>query len=265
MPDELTFPDRQRPSDGAYDLRALLADAVQPFDTDEGTEPLGRLILPLRPPILLSREGILYDGNRRCLALRASGKRWLPADSVMVDPNVNRTNVWESAVRVNAARRSLTAEQKARRVRHLMAERGWSTTVAARAFGVAQSTVASWLSRYPADEDEPDRPDVTVGVDGIARRVPARPDRDAPAPWAPSGAATRQAARLDAAVRSLTATLATHRPDGLDLHETEAALRLLEPLAEHLGNLQREVADALALLHERAAEAEDGPDDEADR
>jgi len=289
MPDR-THPDpyrRLRAASGRWRIPALRDTIVQffPDTTPEeraairfGCSVRGR-VATLNDPIGLSAHGKVYDGAQRLAVAAEMGAEWLSPESVTIAPNVTADNVEETALRANLNRRHGAAEMGLA-LRRYMAFTGYSQGRVADEIGRSQQIISYWLRmarvRYPEDGSSPAEadqadldvafePEVVMGLDGRPQNVGRRrraASADEPAPWERRGSAIRQVDRLTSAARSLAHTLSTDRPDGLDQHGTEVALGSLEDLADALGNLQRETADALRLLHERAAAAAEAVDAE---
>jgi len=282
MPDR-THPDpyrRLRAASGRWRIPAL-RDVIVQFFPDATPEERAAIrsglairgrVATLNDPIGLSAHGKVYDGAQRLAVAAEMGAEWLSPESVTIAPNVTADNVEVTAVRANLNRRNGAAEMGLG-VRRYMALTGYSQGRVADEIGRSQQIISYWLSkarvRYPEDGTTPTddgqgdlevavtyEQEVVIGLDGRPQNVGRRrraASSDEPDPWERRGSAIRQVDRLTSAARSLARTLSTDRPDGLDALATEVALGSLEALADALGNLQRETADALRLLHERAA------------
>ena len=191
-----------------------------------------------KSPVLLTEDGgIMYDGNQRCRALIALGRKRLNADEVRIVRGATRANMWEHAIRTNANRRHLSGRDKADAM-HVMAGRGWSHTRIAKAFGMSRPGVSQLMAKYPAAEGV-EQTDTTEGEDGktYPRGVPRKKPQNMTHPWSPKGAATRM-------VENLIAKLAGHEiPEDLTPFERDG-------LAERLADLSGAIDQFLAYMHE---------------
>lgn len=176
-----------------YSLESLLNSAVQPLpDLDgEAFEEFRKGIGkgPLADPISISSDGILLDGNQRCRALLANGRKYIDASEVHVIEAANRDNALDYAVELNVARRHLSVEEKVELARKLQRERGWSQARIARRFGVSRPAVSQWFAKHP-DPEADAGPVVVTGLDGktYVNDPPPPPEERKPRnPWSPQG------------------------------------------------------------------------------
>jgi transcriptional regulator with XRE-family HTH domain len=194
-------PSQNQPA--TYSIEDLLNTGVQPFPDlpDEDLQEMGRSIGkgPLAIPVSITTDGVLIDGHQRLKAMAAKGRKRIDATDVRVIEGATRENALDWAIRLNAARRHLTAAQKAELARQLQRQRAWSQGRIAKAFGVKRPAVSQWLSNYPAPDDA--GPTFVIGEDGKEYPVEERPSDRAPRhPWAPDGHAYRA---VHKAVRAL--------------------------------------------------------------
>ena len=226
----------------SYSIEDLLNSGVQPFPdlADEDLDQMGRSIGrgPLPIPVSVTADGILIDGHQRLKAMAGRGRKRIDAGDVRVIAGATRETALDWAIKLNAARRHLTGQQKAELARKLQRERRWSQGRIAKAFGVARPAVSQWLANYPAADGE--QPTFVVGLDDKTYDVPDRPDAaKAPRhPWDPAGPAFKAVRK---ATRILQANPEVVGLDALDLAKVGNEVdRLLEAAEELRTAIERE-------------------------
>jgi len=194
------LPPDERPK--RYSIEMLLATGVQPFDDPE-PEVLVALTkhlhkgrpLPVKP--VISADGILVDGHQRLRILLDKGRRSISADDVVVDQRITQENALEWALRLNACRRQLTVEEKAKAAYRLRIDRGWSQAKVADVFGVSRQAVGQWLGML----EDLSAPAQVEGQDGKMYASPKpkskpKPTPADPHPWSEHGTYLREITRL---------------------------------------------------------------------
>jgi transcriptional regulator with XRE-family HTH domain len=218
-----------------YSIEGLLSSGVQPFPDlpDEDLRELGKGIGrgQLAIPVSVTADGLLVDGHQRLKAMLAQGRKTIPAGDVRVIQGATSENALDWSIRLNAARRHLTGQQKADLARRLQRERRWSQGRIAKAFGVARPAVSQWLANYPAPDGE--QPTFVVGLDDKVYDVPERSDTaKAPRhPWDPAGPAFKA---LRKATRALQTSGEVVGLDAFDLAKLGAEVDRLIEAAEEL-------------------------------
>lgn len=137
-----------------YSIDALLKSGVQPFDNldDDAMDALAKGMSDaeaLAVPIVLTSDGVLVDGHQRLLAMRRNGRKFVDVGDVRIIKKANAGNALEWAIRLNVQRRQLSIQEKAKIVRKLVSEHGWTQRTIAELFGVSQAAVSQWLNTDP--------------------------------------------------------------------------------------------------------------------
>jgi hypothetical protein len=117
-------------------------------------------------PVLLSADGILYDGHQRLQLLAELGRKAIGVGEFILNPKVvGREAAYMEAIQANQNRRHLTGKMKAEAMWNMVRQFKLSQTTIATRLGMRQQSVSELMRKYPpADID--DMPAETVGADG---------------------------------------------------------------------------------------------------
>jgi hypothetical protein len=156
-----------------YDISTLLLNGAQPYknlDT-ETREYLAHTISSHgkklnKMPVLLSADGILYDGHQRLMILAELGRKQIAVGEFLINPKViGREAAYFEAVKTNQNRRHLTGKAKAEAMWEMVREFKLSQTTIAKRLGMRQQSVSELMRKYrPADIA--DMPTERIGADG---------------------------------------------------------------------------------------------------
>lgn len=106
-------------------------------------------------PLLVRREGdafVLLDGERRLRAARMAGVDWAPV--IIDDREVPPVEVILRQLVLDCQRVDFKPLERARTIRKLMSESGWSASAVARKLGLSESSVSRALSLLALSPDE---------------------------------------------------------------------------------------------------------------
>jgi len=166
-----------------YRIEHLLVTGVQPFKNldAETREYLAATIKQhgnlRKMPVLLSADGILYDGHQRLMiAAEVLDRKEIGAGEFIINPKVvGRERAYEEAMRANFNRRHLSGKDKAAAMWELRRQFRLSQTTIAKMLGMRQPSVSELMNRYrPEDADELTQ---TIGEDGRVTTNPSRRGR----------------------------------------------------------------------------------------
>lgn len=166
-----------------YRISNLLLGGAQPF---KNLDPETREYLTAtikthgnlrRMPVLLSADGILYDGHQRLMILAELGRKEITAGEFIINPKVaGREQAYEEAMKTNFNRRHLSGKDKAAAMWELRRQFKLSQTTIARMLDMRQPSVSQLMNRYRPDDA--DTLTETIGEDGRVTINPRR-SRDA--------------------------------------------------------------------------------------
>jgi hypothetical protein len=173
-----------------HTISSLLLNGAQPYKNldAETREYLTRTIKShgnlRRMPVLLSADGILYDGHQRLMILAELGRKEINIGEYLVNPKiVGRKAAYFEAMKTNNNRRHLTGQAKAEAMWDTVRQFKLSQTTIAKNLGMRQQSVSELMNKY-RPKDMEDIPDWTVGEDGRTYRrrpdITARDDQPTP-------------------------------------------------------------------------------------
>lgn len=204
-----------------YRIDVLLINGAQPFKNldAETREYLTATIKAhgnlRKMPVLLSADGILYDGHQRLMILSELGRKEITVGEFIINPKViGRERAYEEAMRTNFNRRHLSGKDKATAMWELRRQFKLSQTTIAKMLGMRQPSVSQLMNRYRPDDA--DNLIETIGEDGRVTVNPSRrqkpvtyditaEDDTAPTPYEARQQLKKQLNKIGASVSHLVA------------------------------------------------------------
>ena len=126
----------------------LDADIYPRLKPDNETVALYRTAIDKLPPILVSKDKWLIDGQHRYLAFIAEGLQEIPADVM----DIPKTQILIEAVRLN----STHGKQLTRSEKKIIAQKLFPISVeeSAKLLGVSKATISEWTADQRRTEEE---------------------------------------------------------------------------------------------------------------
>jgi hypothetical protein len=156
-----------------YNISKLLLGGAQPYKNldAETREYLTHTIAShgrklTRMPVLLSADGILYDGHQRLMILAELGRKEINVGEFIINPKiVGREAAYIEAVKTNQNRRHLDGKAKAAAMWEMVRQFRLSQRAIAKMLGMRQPSVSQLMNKYKPDDFE-DMPRERIGEDG---------------------------------------------------------------------------------------------------